>query len=521
MLVLCFCRAKVQLLEKLIDLKPWYSPGGISGSIESASDNTIQTPQQTTFPFSSPQRGVVWDLNTLLRENSTLTGDFGVVLQRLLAFGFGSVIVPFGFNDIASEDYLSGMVRPCLSSTAEEVIAAAMPPGYNASGLPYQLSTVSGVSVNYSSETCNSFLSNSSGKDRLLKVVETLLANNLTVVLQNTDAYAAEIAPPAWLFRWVDLAVSLVEMDSPNLSLDLVNTAGSPLQWQSVSGRPGLSELYRSILPALDNLLPRTNFFVEGVNGDDFSDGTNYFKNLQTLPWQNKVVALASKDPLGTASNLTASLTYLADPGVCLTADKCHQYQVAVSLPTATNRSDNASLLSTTSWYFAAEDISAVQAGVLNLTDIGLRPWFYPRSGYSPGTSYPIQGSTSVEAAGFTDKACSVNVTILAADIAAANTNAAMQLQMSNLQDTTLFPPWQLDIFSDAISSLVYNFEGEVVPSQAGHVSLTFTEYWQVLWPQALNTLNTSVILDMQQPLTNNITVSLNSQNCSVALARL
>lgn len=62
---------------------------------------------------------------------------------------------------IASDDYLSGMVRPCAPTTVEEVVTVALPPGHTASGLTYQLPAAAGVSMNYSSGVCNSFLGGS------------------------------------------------------------------------------------------------------------------------------------------------------------------------------------------------------------------------------------------------------------------------------------------------------------------------------------------------------------------------
>lgn len=409
-------------------------------------------------------------------------------------------------------------MRNCTPTSETAARAAALPAAFNSTALDtVHLQAATGINATYTSNVCNSFLTGSNGAQRLIEIVQYLLDANLTVVLQNTNAYAAEVAPEIWLSRWVDFAITLADIDSPLLVFDLMNTTGSPMKMQSMGGRPGLSELYRSVIPAIDSILPNVNYFVEGENGDDFSSASTYFKNLQTLPWVDRVVAFSSNNPLiSLAANVSAGLTYLATDGVCLTADKCHQFQTALAFPLSLNVSGtNSSILSDNSWFVEANDVRVLKDILGNLQQVGLRPWYLQRSAYNPLPGPAITPSTSTEAAQFSDQACLVGITITNVDNKSTTpVTAAMQLQITNTQDTTLFPPWQLDISGPSLSSLVYAFESDSTVSKPGAINVTFATYHDALWPRGINSINTTVVASFMPPVSQNFTTAVNNQVC-------
>ena len=443
-----------------------------------------------------------------------------------MALGFDTILVPFGFNDLESDDYLADLKHSCSPTNNTKLRASVLPANVSAItvtavGLP----VINGVPLNITTNTCNDFDAGSYGKERFLYLVRAMVQTGVRVVLQNTDAYAAQVAPNQWLLRWVDLAADLqiVLGDMTDMIVvDLLSAVKSPMQWVSVASRPGLSELYRTALPTLYPLLPNSVYFVEGVNGSDFSDSDFYFKNLLTEPWEFQVVPFAANDPFDTLNNLTSSLEYIGSPGICLTLDNCQSLQYAVQIPRVDPdfTMEETGILSSDTWIINQDPSIITADSIQPLNSLGLRPWYYPRSGYSPIVVPAITPGTSVEAAEFTSSACSTVVTVKDYDPSSLfPTNAVLDIQLTNLQATTLFPPWVMDIQDQSISGLVYNFDGSLLKSTDSMVSISFAEYYSVLWPAAINSFNTTVILQVSPPILTNLTISTNGQACSTIVS--
>lgn len=519
---------KVQLLQKLIDLSPWYGvPSAVSGNlaIESAGGTSTSV---ATAPFVLPLRGITWNLSTLADGPNKINGDFATLLQRTLALGFDTIVIPFEFNDLESDSYLGNLQHPCTPINETDLRQSVLASNISALtvtavGLP----VINGIDLNITSPVCNDFDAGTYGKERLIYLVRAMLQTGVRVVLQNTDAYAAQVSPNLWLLSWVDFAGDL-QTNLGNLTdmlvLDLINTINSPMQWNSISNRPGLSELYRTALPALYPLLPTSSYLVEGVNGSDFQTGDFYFKNLLTEPWAFQVVPFAFNDPFGTLTNLTASLEYVQSPGICLTADKCQSLEYAVQIPYVSENytMDQTGVLTTDSWILGQDPSYITADGVQPLNALGLRPWYFPRTAYSPIVVPQITPGSSVEAAQFTDSACTAVVTVSSFDgNSSFPTNAVLNVQFTNLQATTLFPPWQADFVDPSITGLVYNFDGTKLISKSGQISISYSEYHTVLWPAAINSVNTTVILEVLPPVLTNLTISTNNLTCSTSVTML
>lgn len=519
---------KIQLLQKMIDLSPWYGiPSAVSGNFAIESSGSTST-SVATLPFTLPLRGITWNLSALEEGPNKINGDFATVLQRTLALGFDTIVIPFGFNDLESDEYLGDLRHDCtpINETAlrQSVLATNVSAlTVTAVGLP----VINGVTRNISSPVCNDFDAGTYGKERLIYLVRALLQTGVRVVLQNTDAYAAQISPNLWLLSWVDLAGDL-QTNLGNLTdtlvLDLINTINSPMQWNSVSDRPGLSELYRTALPALYPLLPTSSYLVQGVNGSDFITGEFFFKNLLTEPWAFQVVPFAFNDPFNTLTNLTESLDYVQSPGICLTADKCQSLQYVVQIPFVSENytMEQTGILSSDSWILGQDPSYITPDGVQPFNALGLRPWYYPRSAYSRIVVPQITPGTSVESAQFTDSACTAVVTVSNFDAESSfPTNAVLNVQFTNLQATTLFPPWQADFVDPSITGLVHTFDGTELISKSGQISISYDEYYTVLWPAAINSVNTTLILEVLPPVLTNLTVSTNNLICSTTVILL
>ena len=84
------------------------------------------------------------------------------------------------------------------------------------------------------------------------------------------------------------------------------------------------------------------------------------------------------------------------------------------------------------------------------------------------------------------------------------------------MQQSTVFPPWELDIIDPSISDFIFGFDGSIITNKNGQIGLSLNDFWNVLWPNAINSFETTMIVQLQPPIMNNLTVSVNGQFCGV-----
>ena len=510
---------KVQLLQTLFDLSPWYGSAG-AAAIESVGSAVVAASR----PFPIPIHGIEWDLATLNMGSSKRTGDFVTILQSILALGFDTIVLPFSFNDLTSPSYLKDLPHPCAPTDVVSLKRGLLPMDMALNDtviMSYSLPKISGIYYDLADALCNDFDAGVDGEDRFIYMIRVMLTSGARVVLRNQDAFAAMIDPDDFFLRWVHLAGNLnivLGALTSRLVVDIIDTSISPMQWISASGVPGLSEIYRAILPVLYPLLEQSQYFIEGVGGSDFESGNFYFKNLLTEPWAMSVVPFSSNLPFQSLDNLSSSLTYVSDPGICLTAESCQALEYVVEI-THSNFSDMSTpVLTSTSWILADDPTRLSADAAANLNRFGLVPWYTPRSGYNPLSVPTVQGTTAVEAA--VEENCTVIIRLSDYD---ANSvlpfTAVASLAITNGLPTTVFPPWTLNITDPAIQSLIFNFDGE--PSLSSNsISLTFPNTWDVLWPAYINTVEKLIVMQLAplDPVLSNTTVSIDDKLCNVSI---
>ncbi len=98
----------------------------------------------------------------------------------------------------------------------------------------------------------------------------------------------------------------------------------------------------------------------------------------------------------------------------CRSADDCQSLQYAVEIPAmdANFAAEETGILASDTWILNQDPSTITADGIQPLNALGLRSWYYPRSGYSPITVPAIEPGSSAEAAEFSTVACRTLVTV-------------------------------------------------------------------------------------------------------------
>ena len=269
-----------------------------------------------TGPFTSSFQGIRLDLHSLYGPeklfNRTADGDLLVVLQRMRALGFDAVKIPFSFYDVSSPTYLDGAIRTCQVTSQAVIRQSVLPPGFDTQTvigkqLPQIVGTTTGV--------CNAYLAGFHGVDRLIQAVNMTLINGMNVILENTDGDIALSDPAGWILSWVQLAtrLSLLEANQSVLISPLDTTSAPGLQWASHDNLPGINDLFKTVLAALNPLLPHTVLLLGGQKGDDFTDASTFLQQTLSTNRGPRIVPYAIGDPLANTTGLEGRFLYLED----------------------------------------------------------------------------------------------------------------------------------------------------------------------------------------------------------------
>lgn len=466
-----------------------------------------------------PLSGIVFPLQTLERYDDTSRGDLARQIQRIVALGFTSVLLPFSFNEIGKDDYLPNLVRECNATTEEDFRATLLPPDFDPivlAGLPLPepLGIVPDSSI---IPVCNWYLSEIKGLERFLSIVRVFLQNGLVVVLQNTDGFGAIDNPTAWITNWVKLSTQLVDLRE-NLSgrlflSPLNNTDIQQVQWDSQSNNAGLTDLYRTLLPAIDNVLPTVNYLLEGAGGYDFSQARPLLQQTQSSPRNGRIVPLA--DSLSSITNLTTQYEYMQNDGVCLTADLCTYYNLA-TVTTLPYAAEYQGFLLNGTWYAQLQDSAAPSwAEVANMTRIGLRPWYSPRSAYNPLPGEPLRAVVGAQAAPYTDFPCRADYAVYDVSDSFPATGV-LSVNVTNLKDVTVTPPYEVQVASSSLQQALQVFGASQLAYSQGLVTATLDQYYDILWPAGKNMISLNFIVQLTDAALQNVTISVGGLLCDI-----
>ena len=475
-----------------------------------------------TGPFTGSFQGIRLDLHSLYGAakvfNRTADGDLLVVLQRMRALGFDAVKIPFSFYDVSSPTYLDGAIRTCQVTSQAVIRQSVLPPGFDSQvligkQLPQIVGTTTGV--------CNAYLSRFQGVDRLIQAVNMTLLNDMNVILENTDGDIALSDPAGWILSWVQLAVrvSLLGANRSVLVSPLDTTMAQGLQWASHANLPGINDLFKTVLAALDPVLPHTVLLLGGQEGDDFTDASTFLQQTLSTDRSSRIVPYAIGDPLANITGFEERFLYLGDRGVCLTQDTCRRYELAMDVHAGVNVT-NITAVSGSSWVAEAADPTDLTWGeVANLVSIGLVPWYSPPSAYNiqPAPAFSIVVAEGVD---YTAYPCVASLAV--SHIGTVQPyNAVLNVLVRNTRYETLIPPYQIGVMSSTIQGVVGVLGQRNFTAGTGSTNITMSNYFDVLFPNATNAAEIVVVAQLNSSTIGAFDVSVAGKKCSLQIQAL
>lgn len=197
----------------------------------------------------------------------TLSYDFASVVHRLKLLGFNAVRLPFSFKELFNSvprNYMQYGTPPTLSQIQKSVTNPSVPvaEGKTISPLLFKPSRQEGM--------INDYLPNDSTLNRFLWVINFFAKNGFYVLIDNhlrEDQTAIE-NPQKWVDSWVRLGKAIAKdpISKDHVMFDLLNEPDNyGIRWEASGGKPGLENLYLSVMDALYKEDPKFLFFIEGA----------------------------------------------------------------------------------------------------------------------------------------------------------------------------------------------------------------------------------------------------------------
>jgi hypothetical protein len=282
-----------------------------------AGDRPFQMHGINWFGFNVPM-GVV---DGLWAGGTDLATDFGKITYQLKLLGYNAVRLPFTHRNLANTQ-VSDVVRDCTRTTEAQLRQRVVDPKLWHTKQRKELPPNFSPLFNHGqASACNTYLPGRSNQDRLLFVLQQLIAQGMYVVLDyqpmGTEEHAYNLQD--FVSAWADLwkAVSCL----PNFQLDiagrvLVDVMNEPdsmnVRWEATNSRPGAQQLYLATADALWQMTPRQVLFMfEGtgqnilglswgngfvtdinvINSRGLSDPNPFFQRLLSRPYVDKVCA--------------------------------------------------------------------------------------------------------------------------------------------------------------------------------------------------------------------------------------
>ena len=458
-----------------IGLTPWYTPSGQSASSTSPPSQSGATTESAT---ASTTRGTI-DQNPGLQmkglfwsgfesNETSLSGtiagegpiglsdpDFATNVQAVYALGFDTIVLPFTFGGL---DISVRTANTTCSITAEQFKEAITP-----LNITYALKVIPTIPYQVTGN-CNDYLPESSTLDRFYFIVDYLVRNGFYVVLQNLDSDLATTLPETWVTQMVYLVTGLQSM--AGIVIDPLKA--SELPFQSTSNRPGLSDLYITVLDAIDNVAPELAGFLLEVP-DQTEISPSFLQTLDSKAYSGSILFARNSSNLINDS-VTLDLN-----------DDSFDYFVDKSFSSASG------------WIWDGQ-VNIDDA--VRLVDVGLKPWFLPSS---PNRTASYSEVISNEPLQVAPALCQVEVSTLA--IGTSNDIggiAVLEFVYKNTADTTVFPPWRFDIVNENITGIAQSYGLTGISVVSGMLSGRADRYWQTLWPAGSNNQTVQLVLNIE-----------------------
>ena len=456
-----------------IGLTPWYAPSGqfAPGPPPSNSATTESATASTTRSaiVQNPglqMKGVYWS-GFELNETSlsgTITGegpielsypDFATNVQAIYALGFDTIVIPFTFESL---EISPKSANTSCATTADQFREAITP-----LNITYALKPIPMIPYQVTGY-CNDYLSTNSTLDRFYFVVDYLARNGFYVVLQNLDTDLATTQPELWVTRMVYLVTGL--RSTAGIVIDPLKASSLP--FESTSNRPGLSDLYLTVLDAIDAVVPDISGYLLEVP-DQIGISPAFLQTLDSKPYSS-LILFAQKS----GDMINNSVTLDLNEG---------------SFDLFINES-----FSTSSGWLWDSRVDASDAA--RLVDVDLKPWFLPPS---PNRTASYSEVVSNEPLQIAPALCQVGVSVMEFGISDDNGPIAIvELVVKNTADTTVFPPWRFDLVNKNITGVAQSYGLTGTSLVSGMFSGHADRYWQTLWPTGSNNQTVQLVLNVE-----------------------
>lgn len=472
---------KVQLLQHLQSLTPVYAPNppeatsplntGNSATTESFTGTTIIPAPPV---FDTALHGFVLPLTALQAQDTTAFGDFGTILQRMKALGFSAVQIPFKHEQVH-------LNHTCHLTSNESLLTLTNPPTLNISNITAvnrgALPVVQGAAT---APQCNAFAAGLDWITQLMRLSRMVTANGMYVLLQDTDTELALLNPEQWLSDWARIAATMYGAGNHTLLSFVGYSSNQPeIAWHS-AGQPGLGELVYTAMRVVHRILPNVLFAIEGVDGYDFDDASDFFRQAVGSGFVNNLIPYSSS---GTV-DADDAFTELSNKGVCLTDAACQL------LPNIALLHDN---ITTANWFIHTPDETNITWDQINeLQQVGLTPWFTNPTAYRLSSNRPtISPTATVESDSAT---CQCDVRLVAVSSKPPYT-FGMHFSFNNLSPATILPPWQFSLTSANIQQVLSGLGFSNEQQSANSYNASATSPGSVLWPSGTSGTSVSKLL--------------------------
>lgn len=477
-----------------IGLTPWYAPKSTSASSTPPSPSSgANTEGATTTRVRSAidqnpglqMRGLFWSgfetndtglAGTVIGEGPVALSDpdFATNVQAIYALGFDTVVLPFTFEILKSAPEVANTNCAITADQFKEAITPA--------NITYAVRPIPTIPYQITGD-CNDYLPKNSTLDRFYFVVDYLVRNGFYVVLQNVDIDLATTEPESWVTQMVYLMTGLSSTEG--VVVDPLR-AGS-LTFESTSNRPGLSDLYLTVLDALDAVAPDlAGYLLEVPETTGISPAFLQILNSKTYS-RSVLFAQKSGDTINNS----------------VTIDLDHE-----SFDSYIDES-----FSKSSGWIWDDRVDVYDA--VRLLEADLKPWFLPPS---PNRTASYSKVISNEPLQIAPALCQVEVSTLAAGISDNDGPiAVLEFVVKNMADTTVFPPWRFDAANESVIGVTqsYGLTGTSVAS--GKLSGHADRYWQTLWPAASNNQTLQIVFKVVN-VPNTFETMLNGDLCDTIM---
>ena len=293
-----------------------------------------------------------------LWSSDALSGDFATVVRRQKLLGFNAVRLPFSFQDFKLTPR-SFVHEGCPLPTDLAIAQSVTKPGSPVPGPAPKLPNPPPAAA-YQGNKCNTYLPNTSVRDRFIYVVKFYIQNGFYVIIDNhlREDQTALNTPGIWVQEYAKLVKDLAAdpIVKENLIVDILNEPDNfGVTWET------LSTLYLNAMDAIEaSTGGGIRYAIEGTQqmgintnwGDGFAterieelglgDPRPFFNQLLKKPYRNRVilaphvyppsVTYNNKDATGKGLFNRLSLSFgtkSISPGYC-NGDDCIIFPVVI-----------------------------------------------------------------------------------------------------------------------------------------------------------------------------------------------